>query len=78
MLSAIYCLGAMPVGDSRVFVEDTQETLLVPIGRGWVLVLQWGGGCLVPLLWLIKDWDYWLWTTIGCGVGTSGPRSHDG
>lgn len=49
MLSAIYCLGAMPVGDGRVFVEDTRETLLVPIGRGWVLVLQWGGGCLVPL-----------------------------
>ncbi|KAK0616536.1 hypothetical protein B0T14DRAFT_497760 [Immersiella caudata] len=50
-------------GEDKIFVEDTRETQLVPIGRskgvgamkGW-----WLPSCAV---WLIKGRDYWLWTT---------------
>jgi NADH dehydrogenase FAD-containing subunit len=57
------------VGVDRHFVEDTRETQLVPIGtnKGVGAAMGWQ----VPsfMVWLIKGWDYWLWTTGGLWSG---------
>lgn len=54
---------AASLGEDRVFVEDTKETQLVPIGRSKGVGA--GGGFALPsfAVWLIKGRDYWLWTT---------------
>ncbi|OIW30763.1 FAD/NAD(P)-binding domain-containing protein [Coniochaeta ligniaria NRRL 30616] len=51
------------LGEDRVFVEDTKETQMVPIGRSKGVGA--GGGFAMPswAVWLIKGRDYWLWTT---------------
>ncbi|KAJ0114690.1 hypothetical protein J7T55_004934 [Diaporthe amygdali] len=47
----------------KVFVEDTRETQLVPIGTrkgvGAAMGLQLPG----LMIWMLKGRDYWLWTT---------------
>lgn len=54
---------AASLGEDRVFVEDTKETQLVPIGRSKGVGAA--GGFALPsfAVWLIKGRDYWLWTT---------------
>jgi apoptosis-inducing factor 2 len=51
------------VGADHIFVEDTRETQLVPIGRGWGVGAAMGFRLPSFLVWLIKGRDYWLWTT---------------
>ena len=62
--------GIIPDGDDRVFVEDTRETQLVPIGRGWGVGAAMGWQLPSFLVWLIKGRDYWLWTTGGLWSGS--------
>lgn len=57
-------------GPDRVFVEDTRETQLVPIGRGKGVGAAMGWQILSFLVWLIKGRDYWLWTTGGLWNGS--------
>ena len=59
------------VGKERVFVEDTKETQLVPIGRSKGVGAAGGWGLPSWAVWLIKGRDYWLWTT---GALWSGKR----
>jgi NADH dehydrogenase FAD-containing subunit len=53
----------MLVGKEKIFVEDTKETQMVPIGRSKGVGA--GAGWAMPswAVWLIKGRDYWLWTT---------------
>jgi NADH dehydrogenase FAD-containing subunit len=57
------------VGHEKVFVEDTKETQMVPIGRSKGVGA--GGGWAMPswAVWIIKGRDYWLWTTGGLWNG---------
>lgn len=56
-------LGDPSVGDGSVFIEDTRETQLVPIGKGKGVGAAMGFQLPSFLVWLIKGRDYWLWTT---------------
>ena len=51
------------LGEDRLFVEDTRETQLVPIGRSKGVGAVMGYQLPSFLVWLIKGRDYWLWTT---------------
>jgi hypothetical protein len=62
--------GADVSGDDRVFVKDTRETQLVPIGRGKGVGSAMGWQLPSFLVWLIKGRDYWLWTTGGLWSGS--------
>ena len=57
-------------GADRLFVEDTRETQLVPIGRGWGVGAAMGWQIPSFMVWLIKGRDYWLWTTGGLWSGS--------
>jgi apoptosis-inducing factor 2 len=50
------------VGKDRVFMEDTRETQLVPIGKAKGVGAAMGYELPSFLVWLIKGRDYWLWT----------------
>ncbi|CAO2657186.1 Nn.00g033120.m01.CDS01 [Neocucurbitaria sp. VM-36] len=51
------------VGPDRIFVEDTRETQLVPIGRSKGVGSAMGWRIPSWMVWMIKGRDYWLWTT---------------
>lgn len=57
-------------GADRLFVEDTRETQLVPIGRRWGVGAAMGWQIPSFMVWLIKGRDYWLWTTGGLWSGS--------
>ncbi|KKY38230.1 putative amid-like mitochondrial [Diaporthe ampelina] len=50
-------------GKGPVFMEDTRETQLVPVGKGKGVGAAMGFQLPSLLVWLIKGRDYWLWTT---------------
>ncbi|TQN67977.1 Oxidoreductase ptaL [Colletotrichum shisoi] len=49
--------------EDRLFVEDTRETQLVPIGRSKGVGAAMGHRLPSSGVWMIKGRDYWLWTT---------------
>ncbi|KAJ0165366.1 Apoptosis-inducing factor 2 [Colletotrichum tanaceti] len=49
--------------EDRLFVEDTRETQLVPIGRSKGVGAAMGYRLPSFGVWMIKGRDYWLWTT---------------
>ncbi|KAJ5321438.1 hypothetical protein N7476_004440 [Penicillium atrosanguineum] len=57
-------------GADRLFIEDTRETQLVPIGRRWGVGAAMGWQIPSFMVWLIKGRDYWLWTTGGLWSGS--------
>jgi NADH dehydrogenase FAD-containing subunit len=66
----LHASGVDVFGRDRVFVEDTRETQLVPIGRGKGVGAAMGWQIPSFLVWLIKGRDYWLWTTGGLWNGS--------
>lgn len=58
-----------PVGEDRVFKEDTRETQMVPIGKSKGVGAAMGYQLPSLMVWLIKGRDYWLWTTGGLWSG---------
>ena len=51
------------VGSDRIFKEDTRETQLVPLGKGFGVGAAMGWQVPSFFVWAIKGRDYWLWTT---------------
>ena len=55
-------LGAVPVGEDRIFKEDKRETQMVLIGRSNAVGAAMGWSLPGWVVKMIKR-DYWLWTT---------------
>ncbi|KAH7406337.1 hypothetical protein DE146DRAFT_651371 [Phaeosphaeria sp. MPI-PUGE-AT-0046c] len=55
--------GAEAVKEDKLFVEDTRETQMVPIGRKKGVGAAMGWKLPSWLVWMIKGRDYWIWTT---------------
>lgn len=55
--------GVGAVKEDKLFVEDTRETQLVPIGNKKGVGAAMGWKLPSWLVWMIKGRDYWIWTT---------------